>query len=80
MWVKDCNELAPPFCCKTERSCSLDIATSSSELMPKSEFWVGLNGKVEVTAPKMSDKTTNEHKTMHGQIKDFHCDNGQQDK
>lgn len=56
----DCRELAPPFCCKRERSLSLVIATSSSELMPKSTGRDGLKGAdraVEVAGPKMSDNT-----------------------
>lgn len=43
--IRGCgSELAPPFCCSKERSCSLDIATSSSELIPKSPTGVGFGG------------------------------------
>lgn len=49
----NCSELTPPFCCKRELSCSLDIETSSSELIPKLAVRVGLEGKVEVSRPRM---------------------------
>lgn len=43
--IRGCgSELAPPFCWRKERSCSLDIATSSSELIPKSPTRVGFDG------------------------------------
>lgn len=38
------GELAPPFCCRKLTSCSLDIATSSSVLIPKSPVGVGVEG------------------------------------
>lgn len=50
------RELAPPYCCRVERSCSLDTDTSSSMLISNSLFGLGAAGCfLGVPGPKMTN-------------------------